>query len=597
MELLSSNEIHEIGIEEYSQNGEIDLERTYENYIKLIIERNSEKYKDFSKLLNKTDLLAKMLLLEGRKIRVKLLKLTYLAMRIVDDICDNDILKSLSNDERLDLVNEIYNWNYSQIPVLSSIMSEIAKITDQLNFKETYFNWMHQIIHSMRYDLLRIIDPVSHKRTRTELEENFYKMDIPGTEWNSALLLWIDPNNTIEKALYLWRASRITLSLQDLHDDLYENIINIPIEDLEKFNISEDDILSVASMQYLWEWEVPVWIKKWIKQEIEQAKELLELHDEIFNYSNTLTKPPMEWWNGISNRYKSSVMVYAFKRWYKQEIGDIIKKTENSISWLDELWIEKVNPSRLFSVSESLEKAFAYYYSLNSWDFSSDVKKHMIKESNKLCEKYTIDLQITEDESERYFTKSKNLSLMYLWFLDSKNYTQEQIEWCIKAAFLSCAYDVCTDWWKWEEFKEKFEIILWNEVSVELKNIAMNLFNRDVSDELEDDWLDRWSVTVEFIWWCTWISDSNFIKQYWVSLNEMWRYLQMVDDIMDVEEDFDELEHNFLSNKETREKNLEDFIKFFQKKYFHKHSLLQIWINVSIKKAEKILEYLKNDKN
>jgi len=284
MESLSLNTIYEIGIEKYSHNGDLDLDRTYEKYIKLLIERNSKKYKDFSKSLNSTAFLAKLLLLEDREIRVKLLKLTYLVMRIIDDICDNDILKSLSDEERLDLVNEIHKWNYSQVPVLYSIRDEINKITDQLGCKKTYCEWMYKIVDSMRYDLLRIIDPVSHKRTREELEKNFYNMDIQGTEWISALLLWIDPDNTIEKVLSLWRASRISLSLQDLHNDLYENIVNIPIEDLAEFDISDDDILSVASMQYLWEWEVPVWIKKWIKQEIEEAKGLLELHDKTFNY-------------------------------------------------------------------------------------------------------------------------------------------------------------------------------------------------------------------------------------------------------------------------------------------------------------------------
>ena len=581
--------------DKFQENWEVDLEQTYESYINFLIARDPEKYKDFSKSLQSTWLLTKLLWLKDRELRVELLKWTYLSMRVIDDICDKDILLELPDEERLSLVNIIYNWDYSQVPVLESALSRIWEISQQLGFHDEYSKWLQQIIQSMRYDLLRILDDTTHKRTRKDIEENFYKMDIHWTQWNSALLLWVNPEKTTSKTEFLWTASGKAYSLRDLHDDLWKNIINIPLEDIEKFDISDEDLRQVWRMKSLWDGEIPLWIKKWIKQEIDQANELLEMHDDIFNISNTIAHPPMEWWNRLFNAYGSTLMTQVFKKWYKDDIVKILETTNNTITWLAELWLKPVVPSKAFSLSWFLTKTLTYFYSLNSWDIEKDVKQETIQKSGKLCEKYKSDLMITDEENERYTSKSKNLSLMYLWFLDPENYTDEQLDWCVKAGFLSCAYDVCSDWWKWEWFDQKFDTILQGEVSEDLQSLAMDLFNKDVKNNLKDDWLDRWSVTMQFIWWCTGITNQDFIDMHWMWLDEMWRYLQMVDDIMDVEEDFDELEHNFLWNKATREKNLEDFISFFEKQYFHKQSLLQIWINLSIKKAKKILQFIQSN--
>lgn len=593
MDIFKSTELYNLWFEVYSENWIIDLDASFFEYQRILLQRNKEKYSDFLEWLKSIKLLTIIHWLDYKEERLLLLKYTYFAMRIIDDICDKDVLLELSDTQRWKLIENIEKGVYTDLPILNSLMTEIKRISILLWFWYDYLVWLNNIIASTKFDLERILNPDDNKRTRSELDENWDKMDIIGTLWNSALLLWSDLSSTIQKALPLWRAVRIWYTLKDLSSDFWKWIINVPIEDLEKYNISEEDILMVSNYKDLSEWEVPEWIKKWIRQEISRARYFLQLHRDEFNLKWILTWKTWLEWESRKSLLKNSSMIYAFKRGYINELEETLKKVTKIISWAEEMWIELEDLHKWFSISAALANFYVGIYMKHSFDLCANSKTEAISMSDSLCEKYLKKLQITDDEKQRYFEKSRNLTLMYLWFLDSKSHTKKQLDWCAVAAFLSCAYDVCTDWWRDDRFRGVFQEILYEQVSNDLSLLAMNLYDKDVQGKLANDGLERWAITMQFISWCTWISKFDFQRRFGISIEKMWEYLQMVDDIIDVEEDIAKWEHNFLDNKLTRIINLENFIVFFTTNYFHKNSLLQQGITYALKKARMILENLK----
>lgn len=148
--------------------------------------------------------------------------------------------------------------------------------------------------------------------------------------------------------------------------------------------------------------------------------------------------------------------------------------------------------------------------------------------------RYAGALAISRAERVRYIKKSIRLALCYAGFGTPWNFREA---WRAgKAAFLSCAYDVASDWRHFDgEARSAFERILADSSHVELQKLAMTLYDRDLNNQLSRDGLERGAVALEFI-----LKTMGCEKQRaatWGDLIKLGELLQIVDDVFDYEDD------------------------------------------------------------
>jgi hypothetical protein len=105
-----------------------------------------------------------------------------------------------------------------------------------------------------------------------------------------------------------------------------------------------------------------------------------------------------------------------------------------------------------------------------------------------------------------------------------------------EAAFLSCAYDVVTDWRDFDErARSDFESILTDLSQLDLRQLALTLYDKDLNDQLSGDGLERGAIALRFV-----LKTMGCEKQReatWGDLNDLGELLQIVDDVLDYEDD------------------------------------------------------------
>jgi hypothetical protein len=147
--------------------------------------------------------------------------------------------------------------------------------------------------------------------------------------------------------------------------------------------------------------------------------------------------------------------------------------------------------------------------------------------------RYVVRLKITFKEIARYFLKSFNLAICYSGF--SRPGALGQAFRAGKSAFLCCAYDVVTDWRRFDSGALSIckEIIL-TETNSSSANIALELYRKDANDQLDEDGLERGSIALRFV---TRIigSEDFFAKK--IDIDYAGRLWQLVDDLLDYEDD------------------------------------------------------------
>jgi hypothetical protein len=159
--------------------------------------------------------------------------------------------------------------------------------------------------------------------------------------------------------------------------------------------------------------------------------------------------------------------------------------------------------------------------------------------------RYLTGLEITPAELKRYFGKSTRLALCYSGFAQDKSYGEAA--GAGKAAFLSCAYDVASDWRDKSDPKwaHEFEKIVRAEASPELAEMAIKLYRNDVNGRLEQDGLERGIVALRFI-----LEMMGLQSAYWekTDIDHLGILLQIVDDVWDYEKDLKAGDENCLSS-------------------------------------------------
>ncbi len=169
--------------------------------------------------------------------------------------------------------------------------------------------------------------------------------------------------------------------------------------------------------------------------------------------------------------------------------------------------------------------------------------------SQQLALRYRSPLEIRREELSRYFSKSASLALCYQGF--GTNCDLSQAEGAGRAAFLSCAYDVATDWReddpKWPAI---FEQIVRREASPELAEMALDLYRRDAGESLTDDGLERGIIAFRFV-----LSMMGLTEQFQkkTDIDNLGLLLQVVDDVLDYESDTTTGDLNCINSPKAQE--------------------------------------------
>lgn len=144
------------------------------------------------------------------------------------------------------------------------------------------------------------------------------------------------------------------------------------------------------------------------------------------------------------------------------------------------------------------------------------------------------DLAIQWREGVKYLNKVFSLGVLYAAFV--KPATVRGFVGAGRAAFLSCAYDVVTDWRSFSSaFREPFENQLQRLVPEWAVELTMDLYWADRLGTLRDDGLERGGIAVEFITGV--VGSKAFFAAF--GIERLGRLLQIVDDVLDLEHDID----------------------------------------------------------
>lgn len=155
-------------------------------------------------------------------------------------------------------------------------------------------------------------------------------------------------------------------------------------------------------------------------------------------------------------------------------------------------------------------------------------------------------LSIARRERVRYLKKSIRLGLCYAGF---------GVPWNIikawkagEAAFLSCAYDVVTDWQYFDEkARSAFESILSELSEPETQELALTLYDKDSNNQLSEHGLERGVVALRFI--LKTMGCETQREASWGDLDDLGQLLQIVDDVFDFEDDAAVGDQNCLSTE------------------------------------------------
>ena len=202
--------------------------------------------------------------------------------------------------------------------------------------------------------------------------------------------------------------------------------------------------------------------------------------------------------------------------------------------------------------------------------------------------RYAHTLQINHSEWNRYFKKSANLAMCYSGF--AQDISIRQAQGAGHAAFLSCAYDVVTDWGKDAKLQSAYTKILEAETTATLTKMAMDLLDRDVNGVLLDDGLERGIVATEFV---LQMMGIRRVYERKCDIRQLGLNLQIVDDVLDYEGDVAQGDQNCLTNAVLRKAYLKrlpnDLSDLVLDELFPYGGILTIAIRMARNKAENML--------
>jgi hypothetical protein len=152
-----------------------------------------------------------------------------------------------------------------------------------------------------------------------------------------------------------------------------------------------------------------------------------------------------------------------------------------------------------------------------------------------LSARYAPLLDIRRSERARYLRKSVNCALCYVGLGRTRSIGEA---WRAgRAAFLSTAFDVATDWRRFDPPAiEQFEVLLWRLVpDADTRQLALDLCERKRHRTFGDSGLGRGEVALQLI--LRVMTGDDRPHSSWPDVAVVGQTLQLVDDVLDVEHD------------------------------------------------------------
>ena len=185
------------------------------------------------------------------KERGLLLRNYYFLMRYLDDIIDGDILIKdyITIDDKIKYLEEkLSNFTNKSNPKddVDKMIKECLLLAEDIGFSmenESKFIINSLIFASLKYSISLSLKIVSSD----ELNKHFYDLDILGTV-SGCLKIYNENEENINALYYLGKASRKYYDMRDFVEDIKRGLVNISREDIQKFNITENDIYKVMSI-------------------------------------------------------------------------------------------------------------------------------------------------------------------------------------------------------------------------------------------------------------------------------------------------------------------------------------------------------------
>lgn len=194
-------------------------------------------------------------------------------------------------------------------------------------------------------------------------------------------------------------------------------------------------------------------------------------------------------------------------------------------------------------------------------------------------------LSISARELSRYLMKSMNLAACYASL--GTGIDVRTAEKAGRAGFLSCAYDVVTDWRAFDVAAgRRFASILQQLAAQESAELALVLYDKDRRDCLDNDGLERGQLALQFVCQLMRI-DQSFDRFSCESLGTL---LQIVDDVLDLESDVTRGELNCLQN-DRRGAHLEALVEAMPdlRRLFRRHLIMQVVLSRADHRARELL--------
>jgi len=203
--------------------------------------------------------------------------------------------------------------------------------------------------------------------------------------------------------------------------------------------------------------------------------------------------------------------------------------------------------------------------------------------------RYYSTLRVKLSEWRRYYVKSANLALCYRGFAPNRSLFCARSAG--KAAFYCCAYDVVTDWRRFNiDDQKRFKRLLSDALPPKLAAIACSLYDQERADLLTQDGLSRGIDALAFIGGLMGI--DSYIRSH-TNFEHLGIVMQIVDDVLDLEEDQKAGDVNCLIVTPTKRtfylRKLTEFdLIAFRKVFPHAHLLGRV-IQTAKQKAEGLL--------
>ena len=210
----------------------------------------------------------------------------YVLMRYLDDIVDGDLPLPKNYSSEADYIEDKIKFSMSMQNPQDEVDFLMLYCFDVANsFNEDFREETADILNSLLFDAKRRkslkIFPQSI------LQEHFHLLDIRGTIKATLKIFKEDPEKY--KILEpLGVACRYQYDIEDIFSDLSAGYVNIPLEDIERFNIRQSDLQNP---------ECPT-IYRWLYYRAQEGLKLLDEHHLLlptgrFSWLTKATFPPV----------------------------------------------------------------------------------------------------------------------------------------------------------------------------------------------------------------------------------------------------------------------------------------------------------------